>query len=67
MSNMFDPWISVKERLPEDGVRVLIACDDEIVRLGISKGGFPAVVNRNHRFAYVTHWMPLPKPPQDHP
>lgn len=58
-------WISVSERLPEDGVRVLTACDDGVVRLGISKGGFPSVVNRSHRFSDVTHWMPLPEPPED--
>lgn len=58
-------WISAEERLPEDGVRVLTACDDGVVRLGISKGGFPSVVNRSHRFSDVTHWIPLPKPPKD--
>lgn len=58
-------WVSVEDRLPEDGVRVLTACDDGVVRLGISKGGFPSVVNRSHRFSDVTHWMPLPEPPKD--
>ena len=58
-------WISVKERLPEDGVRVLTACDDGLVRLGISKGGFPSVINRKHKFSDVTHWMPLPELPMD--
>lgn len=56
-------WIPVTERLPEDGVRVLTSHDDGIVRLGMNKGGFGAVVNRQHRFAEVTHWMPLPEPP----
>ncbi len=58
-------WISVKDRMPENGVRVLTACDDGIVRLGISKGGFPFVVNRAHQFSGVTHWMPLPEPPKE--
>lgn len=56
-------WISVEDRLPIDGVRVLTACDDGLVRLNISKGGFPAVVNRQRRFSEATHWMPLPEPP----
>ena len=47
-------WISVEERLPEDGVRVLTVCDDGLVRLGISKGGFPSVINRQHKFSNVT-------------
>lgn len=62
-------WISVDERLPEDGVRVLVAHDDGIVRLGISKGGFPAVMSKSRLgqpfpLAEVTHWMPLPELPK---
>ena len=62
---IYQRWISVKDRLPEDGVRVLTACDDGLIRLGISKGGFHSVVNREHRFSDVTHWMPLPEPPKE--
>ena len=61
-------WISVKDRLPEDGVRVLAAHDDGVVRIGICRGYFPAVVSKNHTktfgIAEVTHWMPLPEPPK---
>ena len=57
-------WISVDDRLPKDGVRVLVAHDDGVVRIGICRGYFPAVVSRNHTktfgIAEVTHWMPLP-------
>ncbi len=61
-------WIPVTERLPEDGVRVLVAHDDGVVRIGISEGGFPAVMVRSRLYqplplAEVTHWMPLPQPP----
>lgn len=60
-------WIPVTERLPEDGVRVLAAHDDGVVRIGISRGYFPAVVSKNNAKAFgiaeVTHWMPLPEPP----
>ena len=61
-------WISVDDRLPEDGVRVLAAHDDGVVRIGICRGYFPAVMSKKHEkafgFAEVTHWMPLPQPPK---
>ena len=61
-------WISVDDRLPEDGVRVLAAHDDGVVRIGICRGYFPAVVSKNHTktfgIAEVTHWMQLPAPPK---
>ena len=61
-------WISVEDRLPEDGVRVLAAHDDGVVRIGICRGCFPAVVSKNHTktfgIAEVTHWMQLPAPPK---
>ena len=61
-------WISVDYRLPEDGVRVLAAHDDGVVRIGICRGYFPAVVSKKHTktfgIAEVTHWMPLPAPPK---
>ena len=63
-------WISVKDRLPEYGLRVLAAYDDGVVRIGISKGYFPEVVTKRQDarafgFAEVTHWMPLPEPPKE--
>lgn len=68
-------WISVDERLPEDdGMRVLVwdpELDDlfpitAIFDRGADEilwwncgGGFPPV------FENVTHWMPLPDPPEE--
>ena len=61
-------WISVDDRLPEDGVRVLAAYDDGVVRIGICRGYFPAVMSKKYEkafgFAEVTHWMPLPETPK---
>ena len=61
-------WISVEDRLPKDGVRVLALHEDGIVRIGISRGCFPAVVSRTYAKTFgiveVTHWMPLPEPPE---
>ena len=57
-------WISVNDRLPKDGVRVLALHNDGIVRIGISRGYFPSIVSRTNTksfgIAEVTHWMPLP-------
>lgn len=61
-------WISVKDRLPEDGEIVLVC--------GIRGGVYTAVFNKpgqyrglhklNSKSHYCdpTHWMPLPQPPK---
>ena len=52
-----DRWISVEERLPEPGQRVLCHSDvgsDRIIAYLSIASGFPSE---------VTHWMPLPSPP----
>ena len=60
-----DQWISAKEQSPEDFNNVLIVVDGEVM-----EGYFL----RNHRGWYsrdgkiqfgVTHWQPLPEPPED--
>lgn len=58
----YPDWISVDDRLPEEGDRVL----------SYSNGGMMQrdYIYRNKWESYdrgynVTHWMPLPKPPQE--
>ena len=60
-------WISVKDRLPEKGEKV-VACGAE-GGLFIAKvndcGGAPFVVDAERKFRRrATHWMPLPQPPK---
>lgn len=53
-------WISVKDRLPEKDEYVLCFCN-----IG---DGFQAIFHygkeRKFNGTAVTHWMPLPKPPE---
>ena len=61
-------WISVEERLPEDGENVLAidsegkteVCFYETEHKGVFQmcGGLCKIFN-------ITHWMPLPEPPKE--
>lgn len=69
-----DEWISVEDRLPEVGIKVLCyrpeaeKSGDEIIKVSYALDG----KNRSpqgieHKFecwCHVTHWMPLPNPPK---
>ena len=63
-------WISVKDRLPEDGGYVVcIAKRNPFSRFmpmaaRIEKNGLVNPITEQY-ISYVTHWMPLPEPPED--
>ena len=58
-------WISVRDRLPEDQVEVLVATRSKNGVRNIDKG-YLAIDHFIHRGrAEVTHWMPLPEPPKE--
>jgi len=53
-------WISVKDRLPEDGSYVLVFDD-----LGYGYTICVSLYLRRRGFKQqTTHWMPLPEPPK---
>ena len=65
-----EKWISVKDRMPEPGVNVLARCFYhecwQMFVCHVSK------INTGHwytgitgQWVQVTHWMPLPEPPEE--
>lgn len=58
-------WISVRDRLPEDQVEVLVATRSKNGVRNIDKG-YLAIDHFIHRGrAEVTHWLPMPEPPKE--
>ena len=53
-------WISVKDRLPEDGVKVLVVSDGETGASWHEAGEFGWAIGGT-----VTHWAPLPAAPKE--
>lgn len=71
--NVPSKWIPVTERLPEDDEVVLIACKIGKMFVGYHKHLFPGCEvwriltarDSTKKITYtVTHWMPLPLPPE---
>lgn len=61
-------WIPVSERLPQDGVEVLVSVDENSDDCGyhvcLYRGGEYVRSESGYIFG-VTHWMPLPPPPTE--
>lgn len=65
---MGNKWISANHRLPESGERVLCMCRAGIYE--VLKWSYPNWAwykDRSHCYMkdFVTHWMPLPEPPEE--
>ncbi|HHY1723100.1 TPA: DUF551 domain-containing protein [Escherichia coli] len=68
-----DGWISCSERMPEDTKMLLAFSQGEIVAAYWNWVVNPIGYKKYRAFTYlsgnilddVTHWMPLPEPPQD--
>ncbi len=66
-----DGWISCSDRMPDDGQHVIILCDGAFVLYAQYRDSeFFDVVRNGEEFfetqsRNVTHWMPLPEPPQE--
>lgn len=64
-------WISVKDRLPEEETEYLcwfgnfpMGAFARVCRWNKIRGAFWCYSD-NAKWAFVTHWMPLPEPPKD--
>ena len=61
-------WIPVEERLPEEGIEVLVSVDENSDDCGyhvcLYRGGEYVRSESGYIFG-VTHWMPLPSPPDE--
>ena len=62
-------WVSVKDRLPDTHKRALVAADfsgiaDVDVAIYCGDGMWESVSGLYPKFS-VTHWMPLPEPPEE--
>ena len=63
-SKPLNGWISVKDRLPEDQVEVLVLTRSKKGMRNVDKG-YWSIDHFVHRgCAQVTHWMPLPELPE---
>ena len=68
-------WISVEDRLPDDGEYIVHYASGDIVVAAFSQDQMKAHNNINYGWICgeegityedeVTHWMPLPEPPTD--
>lgn len=56
-------WISVKERLPNEKQRVIVRCNTVGTTVGWRLWG-EWVTDLGDGGSEVTHWMPLPEPPE---
>lgn len=59
----FDEWISVAEKLPEQGKKVLVSGGVACMREGVWYTGMEEPLFQRPIQWKVTHWMPLPNPP----
>ena len=61
-------WISVSDRLPEDGIRVLTYADNSAMFVASRDDGWYVDTGEYYYsspFTNITHWMPLPEPPKE--
>jgi len=73
----YQPWVSVSERLPNDGVPVFVTYigfsdrkpySDGVARWSIEENGYNGgwlwELDRSEVAVEITHWKPLPEPPK---
>ena len=66
MHTFTDQWITVMDKLPENTCRVLAYDGFDVFSCGFIAGGgsLPRFCFGDGDTEHVTHWMPLPEPPE---
>ena len=66
-SDQFNRWISVEERLPEHGQKVLGIDSDGEIEVWCFDAEYPSMCRYggNLRAFDISRWMPLPEPPEE--
>ncbi len=69
---MIKEWISVKERLPEEGPQpMVLITDGHLMGIGYYEGDYQwcdqsdIIAKNDWAYPIVTHWMPLPESPKE--
>ena len=58
-------WVKCSERMPEHGCYLVVSKNKEMNESFIGMEYFTHGAYRKNKFEEITHWMPLPTPPQD--
>jgi hypothetical protein len=63
-------WIKVEDKLPEEGQEVIMTYNDLVLTGEFLEGKFFYFWSSKYGMAQeeqegITHWMPLPNPPED--
>ena len=56
-------WISVDDRLPNEGYEVLIYSEEGRISVEKRQKGKDYIYSHQTDSGNATHWMPLPEPP----
>ena len=64
-SEAIPQWISIEERLPEDSKQKIVFHSRGVSFAYYSRTGWFSSIGKSHYLQTVTHWMPLPTPPNE--
>ena len=60
-----NPWISVRDELPEEGKYIVCTERGSVYCTRFYKGGGCEGIFKTDTNTHITYWMPLPEPPKE--